>query len=196
MDLYLLQEKIALESDEKAFKELYYHFYNKLFHFAYAFIKSKQVAEEITEDVFIKVWRNRHHLIEIKNIKVYLYTATKNSSLNYLAKKAHEISSAPYDDIAIDVVEYEASPEQIMISSEMFRKLNKAIDELPPRCKIIFKLIREDGLKYKEVSEILSLSVNTIDVQMAIAVKKIAHAISLDFKNLSLLENIIAKKSR
>lgn len=195
MDLYSLQERIAVRSDEQAFKELYYHFYNKLFHFAYAFIKSKQPAEEIVEDVFINLWRNRSQLNEIKNLKVYLYTATKNNSLNYIAKKAHEITAAPYDNISIDIAEYEATPEQIMISSEMLKKLNKAIDELPPRCKIIFKLIREDGLKYKEVSEILGLSVNTIDAQMAIAVRRIAHAINLDFKNLSRLENILSKKS-
>lgn len=195
MDLYSLQERITVRNDEQAFKELYYHFYNKLFHFAYAFIKSKQPAEEIVEDVFINLWRNRSHLNEIKNLKVYLYTATKNNSLNYIAKKAHEIIAAPYNNISIDIAEYEATPEQIMISSEMLKKLNKAIDMLPPRCKIIFKLIREDGLKYKEVSEILGLSVNTIDAQMAIAIRRIAHAINLDFKNLSRLENILSKKN-
>lgn len=195
MDPGSLQERIALYNDEQAFKELYYLFYNKLFHFAYAFIKNRERAEEITEDVFINLWRNRSHLTEIKNVKVYLYTATKNNSLNYIAKKAHEITTAPYDDITIDIAEYEATPEQIMISSEMLKKLNQAIDELPPRCKIIFKLIREDGLKYKEVAEILGLSVNTIDAQMAIAVKRIAMAINLEFKNLTRLREIISKKS-
>lgn len=195
MDLLPLQERIAFYNDELAFKEVYYLFYNKLFHFAYAFIKNKERAEEITEDVFINLWRNRSHLTEIKNLKVYLYTATKNSSLNYIAKRAHEITTAPYDDIAIDIAEYDATPEQIMISSEMLKKLNKAIDELPPRCKIIFKLIREDGLRYKEVAEILSLSVNTIDAQMAIAVKRIAMSINLEFKNLTRLKEFIAKKN-
>lgn len=195
MDLQSLQERIALYNDEQAFKELYYLFYNKLFHFAYAFIKNKERAEEITEDVFINLWRNRSHLTEIKNIKVYLYTATKNNSLNYIAKRAHEITTAPYDDISIDIAEYDATPEQILISSEMLNKLNRAIDDLPPRCKIIFKLIREDGLKYKEVAEILNLSVNTIDAQMAIAVKRIAMAINLEFKNLTRLKEIISKKN-
>jgi RNA polymerase sigma-70 factor (family 1) len=193
MDLYSLQYKIADRNDEQAFKALYYQLYNKLFHFAFAFIKSKQVAEEIVEDVFINIWKNRHHLKEIINLKVYLYTAVKNNSLNYIAKKANEITTAPYDNISIDIAEYEATPEQIMISTEMLKKLNKAVDELPPRCKIIFKLIREDGLKYKEVSEILGLSVNTIDAQMAIAVKRIARAINLDFKNLTRLQVVLSK---
>ena len=61
----------------------------------------------------------------------------------------------------------------------MHRK-QKSIDELPPRCKMIFKLVREDGLKYKEVAQILNISVNTIDAQMAIAVKRICTALQLE----------------
>jgi len=76
-----------------------------------------------------------------------------------------------------------------MITAEMMRKMHDAIDELPPRCKMIFKLIREDGLKYKEVAEILNISTNTIDVQMAIAVKKLCTALQLEkpFKPLKPL---------
>ena len=60
-----------------------------------------------------------------------------------------------------------------MITADLHKKIQHAIDELPPRCKIIFKLVREDKLKYKEVAEILNISVKTIDAQMAIAIKKI-----------------------
>jgi RNA polymerase sigma-70 factor (ECF subfamily) len=71
------------------------------------------------------------------------------------------------------------TPEQLMISGEMARKMAEAVNNLPPRCKIIYKLIREDGLKYKEVASILEISVNTIDVQMAIACKKISESLRL-----------------
>ena len=67
-----------------------------------------------------------------------------------------------------------------MITSEMYNKIQQAVEALPPRCKMIFKLVREDGLKYKEVSDILNIAVNTIDVQMAIAVKKIATALKFE----------------
>ena len=66
-----------------------------------------------------------------------------------------------------------------MITAEMMDRMHQAIESLPPRCKMIFKLIREDGLKYKEVGDILNISVNTIDAQMAIAVKKICTALQL-----------------
>jgi RNA polymerase sigma factor (sigma-70 family) len=67
-----------------------------------------------------------------------------------------------------------------MITSEMMVRMHQVIETLPPRCKMIFKLIREDGLKYKEVAEILNISVNTIDAQMAIAVKKICTALHIE----------------
>jgi RNA polymerase sigma-70 factor (ECF subfamily) len=59
--------------------------------------------------------------------------------------------------------------------------MQAAVEALPPRCKMIFKLVREDGLKYREIAEILNISVNTIDAQMAIAVKKLTAAIEADF---------------
>ena len=72
-----------------------------------------------------------------------------------------------------------------MITAEMYRKIQQQVDALPLRCKMIFKLIREDGLKYKEVSDILNISVNTIDVQMAIAIKKISVALKPEFDFLA-----------
>ena len=66
------------------------------------------------------------------------------------------------------------NPEQKMITAELFKKIEQAVDELPPRCKIIFTLVREYGLKYKEVAALLNVSANTVDAQMVIAVKRIS----------------------
>ena len=170
--------------DQQAFKMLYNHFYKRLYHFALSMVKIKESAEEIIEDVFIRIWQQGANLPEIRNLKVYLYTAAKNTSLNYLSKRANESITEPFDHIHIEFSE-SASPEQLMITAEMFNKIRLSVETLPPRCKMIFKLIREDGLKYKEVSQILNISVNTIDAQMAIAVSRIAAALSADFGPLS-----------
>src|SRR6185369_7818473 len=106
--------------------------------------------------------------------------ATKNRSLNALSRKAHELVSAPFDYLDTTMDKFAANPYDLMITAEMMGRMQQAIETLPPRCKLIFKLIREDGLKYKEVAEILNISVNTIDVQMAIAVKKICMALHID----------------
>lgn len=181
-----LQVRVAI-NDEVAFTQLYLHFSKRLIHFAISLVRSKEIAEEIVEDVFVKLWASRNHINEIENLTVYLYVAVKNRSLNALSQKARELIAAPFDYLDTTLDEFAADPYDIMITSEMMANMQHAIEELPPRCKMIFKLIREDGLKYKEVADILNISVNTIDAQMAIAVKKICMA--LDIKSPSRLKH-------
>ena len=177
----LLLRKVAA-GDQLAFRELY-HIYNKRLHyFALALVKTKEAAEEIVEDVFIRLWNQRQTITAINNLRIYLYTATKNTALNYLAKKAKENIVEPFDNIDIALQETGISPEQIMITAETYQKIRQAVEALPPRCKMIFKLIREDGLRYKEVAEILNISINTIDAQMAIAIQRITEAVRKDFE--------------
>ncbi len=173
-----LQTRIA-NNDETAFTQLYLHFGKKLIHFSVSLVRSKEIAEELVEDVFVKLWANRSHIIEIENLTVYLYVAVKNRSLNVLSQKAKELVSASFDYLDTTVDEFAADPYDLMITAEMMGRMHQAIETLPPRCKMIFKLIREDGLKYKEVGDILNISVNTIDAQMAIAVKKICTALQI-----------------
>ncbi|HEX9509263.1 MAG TPA: RNA polymerase sigma-70 factor [Puia sp.] len=167
--------------DQAAFRQVYLSFYKRLYQFALAIVKTREPAEEIVEDVFIRIWQQREGLPSIRNLRVYLYTATKNTALNYLSKKARASITEPFDHIQIELNASSITPEQILITAEMYQKIQKAVEALPPRCKMIFKLVREDGLRYKEIAAILNLSVNTIDVQMAIAVKRIATALEAEF---------------
>lgn len=175
-DLCLIQQ-LAAGGDQEAYKEIYYHYFKKLCHFAEAIVKVRESAEEITEDVFIKIWQQKEKLAGIKNLRVYLYTATKNTALNYLSSKAQASIIEPFDHIDIELSKTTETPEQIMITDEMLGRIRQAVENLPPRCKMIFKLVREDGLRYKEVADILNISVHTIDIQMAIAIKKILLAL-------------------
>jgi len=173
-----LQTKIA-KDDETAFTQLYLHFGKKLIHFSVSLVRSKETAEELVEDVFVKLWANRSQIIEIENLTVYLYVAVKNKSLNILSQKAKQLVTASFDYLDTTIDEFAADPYDLMITAEMMSRMHHAIESLPPRCKMIFKLIREDGLKYKEVADILNISVNTIDAQMAIAVKKVCTALQI-----------------
>lgn len=173
-----LQTRIA-NNDETAFTQLYLHFGKKLIHFSISLVRSKEIAEELVEDVFVKLWANRSHITEIENLTVYLYVAVKNKSLNALSQKAKELVAASFDYLDTKVDEFAADPYDLMITAEMMNRMHQAIESLPPRCKMIFKLIREDGLRYKEVGDILNISVNTIDAQMAIAVKKVCTALQI-----------------
>lgn len=174
-----LQIRIA-QGEEAAFTQLYFHFGKKLILFGISLVRSKEIAEELVEDVFVRLWANKEHLSEIENITVYLYVAVKNKALNKLSQKANELIAAPFDYLDTTLDEFAVSPYDLMITSEMMTRMHQVIEGLPPRCKMIFKLIREDGLKYKEVAEILNISINTIDAQMAIAVRKICMALHIE----------------
>ncbi|HJT73359.1 MAG TPA: RNA polymerase sigma-70 factor [Chitinophaga sp.] len=174
--IQMLAGRVAT-GDEQAYRELFRHFYKPLGKFAVTIVKSAEQAEEIASDVFVNIWKNRERLLEVGNLKVYLYVATRNMALNYLSKQKLQIFNL--DELNVDMTLTDNTPEQLMISGEMARKMAEAVNKLPPRCKIIYKLIREDGLKYKEVASILDISVNTIDVQMAIACKKISESLRL-----------------
>lgn len=179
-NIQLLAERIASLGDEQAYKALFRLFYKPLSQFAFSIVKSWESAEEVASDVFLNIWKNRERLLQVQNLKVYLYVSAKNIALNYLTKAArtHHFS---LDEVEVDFSLGNATPEQIYISGEMVKRIEAAINQLPPKRKMIFKLIREDGLKYKEVAQILDISVNTIDVHMAQALKKISEVINLSF---------------
>ncbi|MBS1757886.1 MAG: RNA polymerase sigma-70 factor [Bacteroidetes bacterium] len=150
-------------------------FFTHLCQFAYSIVKSREAATEVTDDVFINIWHNKEKLTSIDNLTVYLYKATKNTALNYISRKAQLNIHDSFDDMIIDL-HVDNCPEELFISNEMLKIINVSINALPSRCKMIFKLVREDGLKYKEVAEILNLSVKTVDAQMVIAVNRIREA--------------------
>ena len=168
----LIKEQIAV-GDQKAFRQLFDQYAEKLTRFAFAIVKNKEAATEVVDEIFVKIWKQRVNFPSIEHLRTYLYTATKNASLNYLSRKANEQITEPFDFINIELQE-EQYPDQQMITTEILKKIHDAVNELPPRCKMIFKLVREDGLKYKEVADILNITVNTVDAQMVIAVKKIS----------------------
>lgn len=191
--LQLLQKKVST-GDEWAFGKIYTIYSNRLINFSSSMVHVHTIAEEVVEDVFISLWINRSKILAIENLPVYLYTAVKNRSLNKLSELSKRLITTSFDSIHAQIQALEENPADKLISSEMLQKANEAINQLPPKCKMIFKLIREDGLKYKEVAEILNISVNTIDAQMAIAVKKITTTLGLNKANIKNKITISTKK--
>ena len=171
--MQLLLERIQYNNDQKAFQQIYYLLYNKLYHFSFSYTRSKQSAEEIVNDVFLSLWQKREELGSIRNIHVYLYVAVKNASLNFL-RRNKITEPVSIDDLSVAHLSFRMNPEIACLDKELSVKVHKAIDQLPSRCRLIYKLVKEDGLSYKEVSEILQVSVKTIDSQLCIAIKKLA----------------------
>ena len=171
LGLSILQSQVAV-GDTRAFRQIFDALFSNLTKFSFSFVHSKEAATEIVDELFVQLWVKRADIMKINDLRVYLYTATKNASLNYISKKAKQIETEPYENLQVQMTDL-VSPEQIMITKEMLQKIKEVIDSLPPRCKLIFKFVREDGLSYSEVAEILGLSIKTIDSQMVIAVSRI-----------------------
>lgn len=168
------------EGDSVAFGAFYDMFFQKVFQFSRYFIKSEQICQEIVSDVFFKLWQNRKKIPEIESIEAYLYTLTKNKSLDYLDSVSRKPSFA--EDIPLGILSTESNPEELLLNEELEKVINTAIDDLPERCKLIFILSREEGLKYSEISQILSISEKTINAQIVTALKKMGKAIHNYFK--------------
>lgn len=174
-----LLEKIYRDNDQLAFRQLFLQYSDRLIVFAASLLPSREEAEEAVSDVFVKIWQNRAGLAAVRNLNTYLYTAVRNTACNYRisAGRMPEVLTGEYIQVAVNTMT--ASPEDMLISKENLRKIESAINLLPARCKLIFRLVKEDGLKYREVAEILEVSINTVNTQMAIALKKLGEVIDV-----------------
>jgi RNA polymerase sigma-70 factor (family 1) len=174
-----LQSRISRFDDQLAYKELFTSFYPSLFQFVTGIIKSRQSAEEVVSDLFMKIWEKRKTLEDIQNLRVYCFVAARHLSINQLEKQKRR-HNANIEDYKSRLIYQSPDPEQSMISAEMLRRIHDVVEQLPPRCKLSFKLVKEYGFKYREAAEILQVSEKTIENQLSIALKKISSAIHFD----------------
>ena len=162
---------------EQWFRRLVNDYQNKVIRFISLFVNDKMSCEELSSDVFISLWKNRARLPEIADLDSYIFIVARNKALNYLRKEQQK--NVDIDSFNIDVFHFtETTPESIYISKETVQTLNAAINELPQRTKMAFVLVREQNKTYKEVAEIMSVSVKTIEKQIASAVQKLKERLS------------------
>lgn len=181
IDIIQLQHDVAVFRDQQAYKILFKHFHKPLIHFGTSIVKSKESAEEIYSDVMLKLWTLGNALNNIDNLKVYLFISIKNASLNYLAKH-YKVKTLDIESVDIEL-QHVSTPEEDLLSSEFQRSLALAIKALPTKAQLVYKLIKEDGFSYKNVAEILGISVNTVEGHMTAALKKIATSLRSYFRS-------------
>lgn len=182
--LHELQQRIADYEDEAAYKKLFFHFFLPLKSFSFTIIKSKELAEEIVSDVLIEIWAKRKQLTAIDDLKMYLYVSVRNASLRKLQQGKKRMALS-LDDVNVEFASSFENAETILLTHELSKTIDAAIQQLPQRCKLIFKLAKEDRLKYKEIALLLNISVKTIDHQVSIALKKIAEVLHIALKKPS-----------
>ena len=177
VDTLNLWKLICNNDDEKAFELLFHLLNNSLTKFCILYVNQREIAEEIVSDVFVKCWLNRKTLTEILNPETYLFVAVKNQSLNHI-KKYSSIHLVQIEETNSVEFVNTYNPQREIENKELIFRMDKAITALPQQCRIVFRLIKEDGMKYKEVAEILNISPRTVQTQLFRAVKKLSIVLS------------------
>jgi RNA polymerase sigma-70 factor (family 1) len=163
--------------NEAAFEALFALYYPKLLSFAKQYTKQQESADEITSELFVKLWLKRSGLTSIINPEVYLYVSIKNACLNLIRAEKRRNSLFKAWPVEHSLNE-PAAPHDLGADKELAQRLNLAVMELPEQRRIIFRLVKEQGLKSNVVAIILGISVRTVENQLYKAVKTLANSIS------------------
>ena len=178
------REKTAIISlkngDFESFDQLFKKYSKRLYGFAIGYLKSREDAEELVQDIFIKVWENRADLDENQSFNSYLFTIAKNTILNHFRKKANQQSYINY--IKHHTKLMHSKTEEDIIYSDLYDHTRIVIDQLPSRRREIFLLNREHGYTNEEIAKRLNISKKTVENQITHAMKFIRE--KLGNKNL------------
>ena len=164
--------RIAENDDHEAFKSMFHHFYAKLLSIARYYVHSHELAEEVVNDVFVKVWNKRKKLLRIKKLESYLYVLVKNHALNQI-RTASGYPVMSIDKTVLEVKISPVNPEDQLLSKEMMEVLQNSIASLPPKCGLVFRMVKDDKLTYKEVAAVLNISVKMVEKHVGTALKRI-----------------------
>jgi len=157
------------------FECLYNTYYEKLYYFSYSILRDENDSQDVIADAFVSVWAKWDDLNNTDNIVGYLYTAVRN---NCIKLRQHKNSSLDIlEDAGVTLLVDENSPELKLLSQEALGIINKSINELPARCKMIFLMAKEQNMSYKEISLLLNISVKTVQAQMVIALGRIRNTL-------------------
>ncbi|HEX2535500.1 MAG TPA: sigma-70 family RNA polymerase sigma factor [Chitinophagaceae bacterium] len=158
-------------ADEAAFARLFDHHRNRVYSIAYKISGSSQLAEEVVQDVFLKIWLKRTELAGIRNFNAYLCTMVQHAVYKALKQMAASLKrTAPESAEAFALT---PGPETQLVDKEYQLLLHEAVEQLPAQQRQVYRLIREKGLRRSEVAELLNLQPDTVKFHLAKAMKNV-----------------------
>lgn len=176
-------KQTLLKLDKLDFDEMYTIYFPKLVRFSQTYLFLQEDAENVVQDIFLKLWENRELLSFEGNFNAYLFTIVKNRCIDILRKECREgseryfFSPVERQELEFKLYSLQKFDENSFSFFEMERILQQAIESLPERCREIFRLSRMEGLQNKEIAARLGISVNTVEGQMSIALRKLRVAL-------------------
>ncbi|MDR0795319.1 MAG: RNA polymerase sigma-70 factor [Tannerella sp.] len=153
------------EGDIQTFERVFRYFYPRLYQYAFSITGQREQAEEIIQDTFYVIWKDRKKIQIFHSLQSYLFKSVRNRSLQYLE---HLQVRDQYRENMVnqDITTSEPTPEEILEQKELEIILAQTIKRLPARCRQIFHMHRINGKKNREIAENLSISVKTVEAEM------------------------------
>jgi RNA polymerase sigma-70 factor (ECF subfamily) len=162
------------KGDIASFEALFHHYYSGLCGYAESLLGMKEAAEEVVQDVFYNIWKNRETLRIRHSLQSYLYRSAYNNSMMYLRKMRREYFA---EDLARPELTIDAQdPSQVLQLDEVSKLITQTLEQLPDRTREIFRLNRQEGLKYREIAQKLSISKKTVEANMGKALKALRNS--------------------
>lgn len=157
------------------FEKIYKLYYPKMVVFAKNYILANEDVENIVQDVFLVLWERKDELELSCTLTTYLFTLVKNRCLNFLRHKLieEEYNTQMKEELGFKLYALESLEYSYHSEKELQEIIQRALDTLPERCREVFIKSRIEGLKYKEISDELGISVNTVENHIATALKKL-----------------------
>jgi RNA polymerase sigma-70 factor (ECF subfamily) len=173
-----MQEKYTF-IDKNNFEEIYLYYFPRLLRFSREYLIEQEDAENIIQDVFLLLWEKRVELQIHISLTAYLFTLTKNRCIDHLRQKTKieqgkkQLQENYFLELKMKLYSLEALDQSIISDDHIEKIITNAIDSLPSKCRKIFILNKMEGKKYREIAEELNISVNTVENQMSIALRKL-----------------------
>ena len=181
-EIDLLFWKIAQLDDEDAFRTLFFKFFSSLCVFAHRYVEQWETCEDIVQDTFFKIWKNRKKMIINTSGRNLLLTSVRNSCVDYLRKQ--EIETSWIQKKSLHKTEY--STDDLYATVELENMLNAALSNLPENIRQVFEMSRFEGLTYTEIAAQQRISVKTVEAYITKALKQLRIELK-DYLPLALL---------
>lgn len=150
--------------DRTAFKKLFRTYAEPLGGFVKQYTDSPEIAEELVQDLFLKIWEDRAQWSPTVSVKSYLYTAARNLAIDYL--KHERVVDQWREESHQDGLSTSQPPDKRLDHKQLRQAVRKAVDQLPKRRRHVFKLSRQHGLTYREIATVLDISIHTVESHM------------------------------
>ena len=169
--IYKESELLAMltQDNEHAFESIFDHYRNKIYRITNVYVKSPEVAEEIVQDVFLKLWLERSSIMEIRSLEAWLFTLAKNLVFNHIKKLAHEWKVR--ETWMKDAPKLEDNADHRIRNAQYQELIAQAFNNLSLQQKLIYKMGKEEGLSYEAIGKKLSISPLTVKTHMARALQ-------------------------